>query len=69
VVSPEPTQSAEMLEQDTVDIAVEEGRFTTLVTVLEAANLVDTLKSQESFTIFALLRKLSPGYPKELWKA
>jgi uncharacterized surface protein with fasciclin (FAS1) repeats len=53
VVSPEPTQSAEMMEQDTVDIAVEDARFTTLATVLEAANLVDTLKSQEPFTIFA----------------
>jgi uncharacterized surface protein with fasciclin (FAS1) repeats len=33
--------------------AVEDARFTTLATVLEAANLVDTLKSQEPFTIFA----------------
>jgi uncharacterized surface protein with fasciclin (FAS1) repeats len=33
--------------------AVEDGGFTTLATVLEAANLVDTLKSQEPFTIFA----------------
>jgi uncharacterized surface protein with fasciclin (FAS1) repeats len=52
-VTPEPTQSAEMMEQDIVDVAVEDGRFTTLATALEAANLVDTLKSQEPFTVFA----------------
>jgi uncharacterized surface protein with fasciclin (FAS1) repeats len=42
-----------MMEQDIVDVAVEDGRFTTLATALEAANLVDTLKSQEPFTVFA----------------
>lgn len=38
---------------DIVDIAVEDGRFTTLVTALEAADLVDTLKGEGPFTVFA----------------
>jgi uncharacterized surface protein with fasciclin (FAS1) repeats len=38
---------------DIVDIAVADGRFTTLVAALEAADLVDTLKSPGPFTVFA----------------
>jgi len=38
---------------DIVDIAVEDGRFTTLVSALEAADLVDTLKGDGPFTVFA----------------
>jgi uncharacterized surface protein with fasciclin (FAS1) repeats len=45
-----PIQQA---EQDIVDIAVADGRFTTLVTALEAADLVDTLKGEGPFTVFA----------------
>ena len=40
-------------EQDIVDIAVADGRFTTLVAAVEAAGLVDTLKSEGPFTVFA----------------
>lgn len=43
----------EQEEQDIVDIAVADGRFTTLVTALEVAGLVDTLKSEGPFTVFA----------------
>jgi transforming growth factor-beta-induced protein len=39
--------------RDIVDIAVEDGRFTTLVTAVETAGLVDTLKSEGPFTVFA----------------
>lgn len=39
--------------QDIVDIAVEDGRFTTLVAAVEAADLVDTLKGEGPFTVFA----------------
>ena len=35
-----------------VDIAVDDGRFTTLVAALEAADLVDTLAGQGPFTVF-----------------
>jgi uncharacterized surface protein with fasciclin (FAS1) repeats len=36
-----------------VDIAVEDGRFTTLVTALEAAGLVEALQGEGPFTVFA----------------
>jgi transforming growth factor-beta-induced protein len=38
---------------DIVDIAVADGRFTTLVAAVQAADLVDTLKSEGPFTVFA----------------
>lgn len=38
---------------DIVDIAVSADNFTTLVTAVKAANLVDTLKSPGPFTVFA----------------
>jgi uncharacterized surface protein with fasciclin (FAS1) repeats len=50
---------------DIVDIAVGAGSFTTLVTAVQAANLVDTLKSPGPFTVFApndaAFAKLPPG--------
>jgi len=44
--SPEPLP-------DIVDTAVQAGQFTTLATALEAAGLVDTLKGEGPFTVFA----------------
>ncbi len=38
---------------DIVDVAKSDGRFKTLVAGLEAAGLVDTLKGQGPFTVFA----------------
>ena len=38
---------------DIVDTAVSAGSFTTLVAAVEAAGLVDTLKSEGPFTVFA----------------
>jgi uncharacterized surface protein with fasciclin (FAS1) repeats len=43
----------ETLMADIVDIAVGAGAFTTLVTAVQAANLVDALKSPGPFTVFA----------------
>ncbi len=40
-------------DQDIVDIAVADGRFTTLVAAVTAADLVDTLKGEGPFTVFA----------------
>lgn len=40
-------------EKTIVDIAVEDGRFTTLVTALQAAELVETLQGEGPFTVFA----------------
>ena len=39
--------------KDIVDTAVEAGNFTTLATALEAAGLVETLKGEGPFTVFA----------------
>ena len=36
-----------------VEIAIEDGRFTTLVAALEAAGLVETLSGEGQFTVFA----------------
>ncbi len=50
---------------DIVDIAVGAGAFTTLVTAVQAAGLVETLKSPGPFTVFApndaAFAKLPPG--------
>lgn len=46
----EPAEAAAM---SIVDIAVEDGRFTTLVTALEAVGLVETLQGEGPFTVFA----------------
>jgi uncharacterized surface protein with fasciclin (FAS1) repeats len=42
-----------MAEMDIVDTAVADGRFTTLVTAVQAAGLVDTLKGDGPYTVFA----------------
>jgi uncharacterized surface protein with fasciclin (FAS1) repeats len=50
---------------DIVDIAVSAGSFKTLVTAVQAAGLVDTLKNPGPFTVFApndaAFAKLPPG--------
>jgi transforming growth factor-beta-induced protein len=50
---PEATSSPEPMLNDIVDTAVADGRFTTLVAGLQAAELVDTLKGEGPFTVFA----------------
>lgn len=52
----EPTPMPEMKEEakkDIVDTAIAAGSFKTLVTALQAANLVDALKGVGPFTVFA----------------
>jgi len=49
---PEPTAEPEM-PKTIVDIAVEDGRFDTLVTAVQAADLADTLSGEGPFTVFA----------------
>lgn len=41
------------MPKDIVDTAVADGRFTTLVAAIQAAGLVDALKGEGSFTVFA----------------
>ena len=43
----------EAMQQSIAEIAVEDGRFTTLVAALTAADLVDTMAGEGSFTVFA----------------
>jgi uncharacterized surface protein with fasciclin (FAS1) repeats len=61
---------AELL--DIVDTAVADGRFTTLVAAVEAAGLVETLKSEGPFTVFAptddAFAKLPEGTVEDLLK-
>ncbi|HKJ38246.1 MAG TPA: fasciclin domain-containing protein, partial [Anaerolineales bacterium] len=47
-----PAEDA-MMEKTIVDIAVEDGRFTTLVAAVTAADLVETLSGEGPFTVFA----------------
>jgi uncharacterized surface protein with fasciclin (FAS1) repeats len=44
---------ADSMSKDIVDTAVEAGSFTTLVAAVEAAGLVETLKGEGPFTVFA----------------
>ena len=48
-----PSDEAAMEKQDIVDTAVADGRFTTLVAAVQAAGLVETLKGEGPFTVFA----------------
>jgi transforming growth factor-beta-induced protein len=61
-----------LLLPDIVDIAVADGRFKILVTALTAAGLVDTLKGNGPFTVFAptddAFAKLPPGTIADLLK-
>ncbi|MCR9112486.1 MAG: fasciclin domain-containing protein [Rhodobacteraceae bacterium] len=47
------TTAFAMDKKDIVDTAVEAGSFTTLVAAVQAAGLVDTLKGDGPFTVFA----------------
>jgi uncharacterized surface protein with fasciclin (FAS1) repeats len=51
VAAPASAQYSE--QKDIVDTAVEAGSFTTLATALQAAGLVDVLKGEGPFTVFA----------------
>ena len=48
-----PAAEHDMAKKDIVETAVADGRFTTLAKALEAAGLVDTLKGDGPFTVFA----------------
>src|SRR5512145_1627848 len=53
--TPEPTAipTEEPVSKNIVEIAVEDGRFTTLVAAAQAAGLVETLSGEGPFTVFA----------------
>ena len=58
--------------KDIVDTAVEAGTFTTLVAAVQAAGLVDTLKGDGPFTVFAptdeAFAALPAGTVEGLWE-
>lgn len=49
----DPSASARTVKVDLVDTAVAAGSFKTLAAALQAADLVDTLKGEGPFTVFA----------------
>ncbi len=51
-------------EKDIVDIAASSGQFKTLVAAIQAAGLVDTLKSEGPFTVFAPTDEAFARLPK-----
>ena len=61
-----------MWQKDVVDTAVAAGDFTTLVTAIKAADLVETLKDEGPFTVFAptdeAFAKLPSGTVENLLK-
>jgi len=52
-----------MAQADIVDTAVAAGQFNTLVAAVQAAGLVDTLKSDGPFTVFAPVDAAFEGLP------
>ena len=50
---PAPTATPEPMLKDIIDTAVADGRFATLAAAVGAAGLVDTLKGEGPFTVFA----------------
>ncbi|MCA2998098.1 MAG: fasciclin domain-containing protein [Rhodocyclaceae bacterium] len=58
------TSSFAMAQKDIVDTAVAAGSFKTLVTAVQAAGLVDTLKSKGPFTVFAPTDEAFAKIPK-----
>jgi uncharacterized surface protein with fasciclin (FAS1) repeats len=66
-----PKQEQEMAPMaDIMDIFTSDGRFTTLLTAIDAAGLADTLRSPGPFTVFAptdsAFAKLPPGTVESL---
>lgn len=72
VVGNSASAFADNHEKDIVDTAVEAGSFGTLIAAIKAAGLVDTLKGEGPFTVFAptdeAFAKLPEGTVEELLK-
>ena len=63
--TPAASPSPSMAAKDIVDTAVAAGDFTTLVTAVQAAGLVDTLKGDGPYTVFAPTDAAFAAVPKE----
>jgi uncharacterized surface protein with fasciclin (FAS1) repeats len=60
-----PAPAADHAAKDIVDTAVAAGKFKTLVTAVKAAGLVDTLKGDGPFTVFAPTDEAFAKVPKD----
>lgn len=57
---------ADSHDKDIVDVAIEAGSFTTLVQAVEAAGLVETLKGEGPFTVFAPTDEAFAAVPEDV---
>jgi uncharacterized surface protein with fasciclin (FAS1) repeats len=64
-----PANGADKPEKDIVDTAVGAEQFKTLVAAVKAADLVDTLKGEGPFTVFAPTDEAFAKIPKEKLEA
>lgn len=60
-----PARGADQPEKDIVDTAVGADQFSTLVKAIKTAELVDTLKGEGPFTVFAPTDEAFAKVPKE----
>lgn len=60
-----PARAADKAEKDIVDTAVGAEQFNTLVTAVKKADLVDTLKGEGPFTVFAPTDEAFAKIPKK----
>ncbi|MEZ4730731.1 MAG: fasciclin domain-containing protein [Caldilineaceae bacterium] len=64
-----PTAQAQDGQADIVDTAISAGNFNTLVAAVEAAGLVETLKGEGPFTVFAPTDEAFAAIPQETLNA
>jgi uncharacterized surface protein with fasciclin (FAS1) repeats len=64
-----PLSAADAEQKDIVDTAVSAEKFKTLVTAVKAAGLVETLKGEGPFTVFAPTDEAFAKVPKEKLEA
>ena len=63
-MSPHSQPMSASAQQDIVDLAISAGDFNTLVTAVQAAGLVETLKGDGPFTVFAPTDKAFAKIPR-----
>src|SRR4051794_22320765 len=69
LVSVPPAPAADEPKKDIVDTAASADQFKTLVTAVKAAELVETLKGDGPFTVFAPTDEAFDKVPKETLEA
>jgi uncharacterized surface protein with fasciclin (FAS1) repeats len=69
MITSETAMGNNVADKDIVDTAVGAGQFNTLVTAVKAADLVETLKGDGPFTVFAPTDEAFAKVPKEKLEA